>query len=86
VRRAPISRSGASPTNVSRTGTTAAVLECNRLAAQAPRDRTRSLPHGLAGDRSGFGPGTLYGLSEHNRRSEHASAAYRSCMARRGWY
>jgi hypothetical protein len=90
------------------------VGECNRLAAQAPRDTKRifrdaflggAVGAGLGaaggaiadgGDGAGKGAGigalvgvtagTLYGLNEENRKSESAVAAYRECMAHRGWY
>jgi hypothetical protein len=61
------------------------VDECNRLARQAPRDSTRVL-HDSAVARIGAAAGTVYGLSEENRKSDYAVASYRLCMARRGWY
>jgi hypothetical protein len=69
----------------SRPSAPAAVVEgCNRLAAQAPRDRTRVLRDGVQGG-SGVTAGTLLGLSEANRKSEYALPAYQQCMARRGY-
>jgi hypothetical protein len=73
------------------------VEECNQLAAQAPRDRMRELPDRIGdaalgpGEAAGRGiltgaiPGTLAGISDDNRGSNYRVAAYRQCMARRGY-
>jgi hypothetical protein len=73
------------------------VEECNQLAAQAPRDRTRVLPDRVmdaalgpgegagSGILAGVTAGSLAGISEDNRKSEYGVAAYRRCMARRGY-
>jgi hypothetical protein len=88
-------RSAAASAPTSHAGAPAPVVDdCNRLAEQAPRDTTRQLRDvvfggagaALANGRAIGTVGTLHGLSQKNRKSEYAVAAYRQCMARRGWF